>query len=259
MPILDNSPRLKHFLKKNFLPSYLWLRSLKYIGNKVYCPCCDTHFSKFLEVGPKRQPMLCPRCRSNDRDRFFWLYLEANPGFFKEGIKLLHVSPETIYYKRFKKIPGVRYTAGDKFVLQFGSTYPADTVYLDITNMPEYAENTFDFIFCSHVLEYIKEDRQSLRELYRVLKPGGKAIISIPINHGHYETLEDPNITDPKEQERLYGDTGHLRYYGEDYGERVKEAGFTIQFTPVTDFITAEMITKCVINPKDVVHLCLKN
>jgi SAM-dependent methyltransferase len=256
--MLDNNPRLKQFLKKNFLPTYLWVRSLKYLGNKVYCPCCNTRFSRFLEVGPKRQPMLCPRCRSNDRDRFFWLYLKANPGFLQNNIKLLHVSPETIYYNRFKKIPGVQYVAGDKFVLQFGSTYPKETVYLDITSMPEYADNTFDFIFCSHVLEYIKEDRQAIRELYRVLKPKGKAIISIPINHGHYETLEDPNVTDPKEQERLYGDTGHLRYYGEDYIERVKQAGFTPEFIPVTDFISPELIKQCVINPRDVVHLCHK-
>jgi SAM-dependent methyltransferase len=259
MPLLDNYPTLKHFLKKNFLPKYLWVRSFKYAGHKVYCPCCNGNFSQFMEVGPKRQPMLCPRCRSNDRDRFFWLYLEKNPRFLKSGIKLLHVSPETIYYRRFKKIPDVQYVAGDKFVLQFGSTYPKDTIYLDITNMPEIADNSFDFIYCSHVLEYIKEDRKSLHELFRVLKPGAKAIISVPINHGHYQTLEDPNVTDPAEQERLYGDTGHLRYYGEDYAERVKDAGFKIEFTPVTDFIPDELIEKCVINPRDVVHLCYKS
>jgi SAM-dependent methyltransferase len=258
MPLLDRYPTLKHYLKKTLLPKYLWLRSLKYKGNAVFCPCCGGKFSKFLEVGPKREPMLCPRCRSNDRDRFFWLYLEKHNDFFSPGLKLLHVSPETIYYNRFKKIPKVQYTAGDKFVLQFGSTYPKDTVYLDITDMPQYKDNTFDFIFCSHVLEYIKEDRKSLDEQFRVLKPGGKAIISVPINFGHYATLEDPNVTDPKEQERLYGDTGHLRYYGEDYIERVREAGFRTEFIPVKDFISDEMISKCAIKPYAVVHLCHK-
>lgn len=258
MPYLDNYPNLKHFLKTNFLPVYLWLRSFKYRGNKTYCPCCKGSFSHFIEVGPKREPMLCPRCRSNDRDRFFWFYLEKYPDTLKPGIKLLHVSPETIYYKRFNQIPNVDYVAGDKFILQFGATYPKGTVYLDITDMPEYADNTFDFIFCSHVLEYIKEDHKALKELYRVLKPGGKAVISVPIRFGHYETIEDPSVTDPKEQERLYGDVGHLRYYGEDYMERVKAAGFKTAFTPVADFISAEMIEKAVIKPKDVVHLCYK-
>jgi SAM-dependent methyltransferase len=242
----------------NVLPIYLWFRSLKYLGNKTYCPCCNGSFSKFLEVGPKREPMLCPRCRSNDRDRFFWFYLDKYPNTLQPGMKLLHVSPETIYYKRFNQIPGVDYVAGDKFILQFGSTYPKGTVYLDITDMPEYADNTFDFIFCSHVLEYIKEDHKALRELYRVLKPGGKAIISVPIRFGNYKTLEDPTVTDPKEQEKLYGDTGHLRYYGEDYFERVEAAGFKTEFTPVADFISQEMIQKAVIKPKDVVHLCRK-
>jgi hypothetical protein len=258
IPLIERFPTVKHYLKKYGLSKYLWIKSLKYRGDNVFCPCCKGSFTKFLEVGPKREPMLCPRCRSNDRDRFFWLFLDKYPDFLTPGMKLLHVSPETIYYKRFKKIPGVQYIPGDKFVLQFGNTYPKDTVYLDITNMPEHADNSFDFIFCSHVLEYIKEDRKSLRELYRVLKPGGKAIISVPINFGHYETLEDPNVTDPLEQQRLYGDTGHLRYYGEDYVERVREAGFKTAFTPLTDFISPEMMKKCVLKPKDSVHLCYK-
>jgi SAM-dependent methyltransferase len=184
--------------------------------------------------------------------------LEKNPGFLKPGIKLLHISPEMIYYKRFKKIPGVDYVAGDKFILQFASTYPKGTIYLDITNMPEYPENTFDFIYCSHVLEYIKDDNKALSELYRVLKPGGKAIISVPIRFGHYETIEDPNVTDPKEQELLYGDTGHLRYYGEDYFKKVEKAGFKTNFIPVADFIPQETIKKSVIKPKDILHLCYK-
>jgi SAM-dependent methyltransferase len=258
MPYLDKYPNLKHFLKMNILPGYLWLRSLKYLGNKVYCPCCGGHFSHFIEVGPKKEPMLCPRCRSNDRDRFFWFFLNKNPGFLRPGIKLLHISPETIYYKRFRKIPGVDYVAGDKFILQFASTYPKGTIYLDITDMPQYEDNTFDFIFCSHVLEYIKEDGKALRELYRVLKPDGKAVISVPIRFGHYDTIEDFNITDPKEQERLFGDTGHLRYYGEDYIKKVETAGFKPNFIPVADFISPEMIKKSVIKPKDIVHLCYK-
>jgi SAM-dependent methyltransferase len=258
MAYLDKYPNLKHFLKMNVLPGYLWVRSLKYVGNKVYCPCCKGRFSRFIEVGPKREPMLCPRCRSNDRDRFFWFFLEANPDFLKPGIKLLHVSPEMIYYKRFRKIPNVDYIAGDKFILQFGATYPKGTVYLDITDMPQYADNTFDFIFCSHVLEYIKDDGKALKELFRVLKTGGKAIISVPIRFGHYDTIEDFNITDPKEQERIFGDTGHLRYYGEDYAKKVEKAGFKTNFIPVADFIPSEFIEKSVIKPRDIVHLCYK-
>src|SRR3954466_5525696 len=143
IPLIERFPTVKHYLKKYGLSKYLWIKSLKYRGDNVFCPCCKGSFTKFLEVGPKREPMLCPRCRSNDRDRFFWLFLDKYPDFLTPGMKLLHVSPETIYYKRFKKIPGVQYIPGDKFVLQFGNTYPKDTVYLDITNMPEHADNSF--------------------------------------------------------------------------------------------------------------------
>lgn len=258
MQVLDNFPTVKHFLKQNVLPKYLWVRSLKYRGNNVYCPCCDTGFSGFIEVGPKREPMMCPRCRSNDRDRFFWLYLEKHPELLWAGMKILHIAPEAIYYKRFKSIPNVKYVCGDKFIMNFNNTYPIDTIYIDITDMSQFADNSFDFIYCSHVLEYIKKDNKALQEFYRVLKPNGNAIISVPINFGHYKTLEDESITDPLEQERLYGDKGHLRYYGEDYVERVKAAGFKTLFTPVKDFISAEMIKKCAIKPSDVVHHCYK-
>jgi SAM-dependent methyltransferase len=257
--MLDKYPRLKFFLKKTLLPIYLRVRSFKYAGNNVYCPCCGGHFSRFLEVGPKREPMLCPRCRSNDRDRYFWLYLEKNPDFFRPGIRLLHIGPETIYYNRFRKIPGIDYVPGDKFILQFGSTYPPETVYVDITDMPQFPDNHFDFIFCSHVLEYIPDDRKALREQYRVLKPGAKAIISVPIKHGSPVTLEDPSITDPDEQARIYGDTGHIRYYGEDYPEKLRSIGFRPVFTPVTDFIPDELIKQCVINPNDAIQLSFKD
>jgi len=259
MPFLDSAPTAKHFLKKHFLPTYLRLRSLKYAGNKVYCPCCRGNFSRFLEVGPKREPMLCPRCRSNDRDRFFWLYLEKHPDFFKPGITLLHVGPEQIYYNRFRKIPGVKYIAGDKFILQFGNTYPPETVYLDLTDMSQFPDNHFDFIFCSHVLEYIQEDKKAMRELFRVMKPGSKAIISVPIRHGSPVTMEDPSITDPEEQARVYGDTGHIRYYGEDYADMLSSIGFRTAFTPMADFVSPGLIEKCVINPKDEIQLSFKD
>lgn len=257
MSVIDRYPTIKDFLKQHVLPKYLWVRSLKYKGSEVYCPCCDTGFTHFIEVGPKREPMLCPRCRSNDRDRFFWLYLEKNPGLLFPGMKILHIAPEAVYYKRFRKIPGVQYVAGDKFILQFKNTYPKGTVYVDLLDIP-FESNAFDFIYCSHVLEYIKDDAKALSEMYRVLKPGGHAIISVPINFGHAHTEEDETITDPKEQERLYGDTGHIRYYGEDYAERVRQARFQTLFEPVRDFITPEMIRKCAIKPQDVVHLCKK-
>lgn len=257
MSILKKYPLVKHFLKQNVLPKYLWMRSLKYKGRDVYCPCCDSSFSHFIKVGPKKEPMLCPRCRSNDRDRFFWYFLEKHPDFLWPGMRILHIAPEAIYYKRFRSIPGVNYVAGDKFVLQFQNTYPIDTIYIDLMDIP-FPDETFDFIYCSHVLEYIRDDRKALSELYRVLRQGGKAIISVPIKFGQAITEEDETITDPKEQERLYGDVGHLRYYGEDYVERVRQAGFITEFIPVRDFIPEELIHRSVIKPLDVVHLCGK-
>lgn len=258
MKFIDNHPVLKDFLKQKVLPGYLWVKSLKYLGDAKYCPCCRTGFSRFMEVGPKREPILCPRCRSTGRDRMFWFFWEKHQELLQPGMSILHIAPEDVLYRRFKNIPGVNYVAGDKFLPQFANTYPKGTIYVDLTDMGQFADNSFDFIYCSHVLEYIKDDRKALSELFRVMKPGKSGIISVPINYGHLVTLEDETITDPLEQERLYGDKGHLRYYGTDYMDKVKEAGFQTEFVPITDFISIEMIEKSALEPRDVIHLCRK-
>jgi ubiquinone/menaquinone biosynthesis C-methylase UbiE len=47
----------------------------------------------------------------------------------------------------------------------------------DIENIP-FADNTFDTVVCLGVLEYLDADDPALREVWRVLKPGGRAVLS---------------------------------------------------------------------------------
>ncbi|HEY0272979.1 MAG TPA: hypothetical protein VGC22_07320, partial [Chitinophaga sp.] len=133
----------KQLLKKTALPVYLQLRGLRYSGNAVACPCCHGTFSRFLVIGFDRRPAQCPRCRSNERDRTLALYLEKFPDLIKPGTKMLHVAPEEIFYKRFRKDPNIDYTAGDKFLNIYKGSYPPDTIYLDITDMPQIPDNTY--------------------------------------------------------------------------------------------------------------------
>ena len=71
---------------------------------------------------------------------------------------------------------------------------------------------SFDVLFCSHVLEHVRDDRKAMSEMFRVLKPGGWAVIQVPI--ATHRTIEDPSITDPRERERLYCQSDHVRLYG---------------------------------------------
>ncbi|MCW3466436.1 class I SAM-dependent methyltransferase [Chitinophaga nivalis] len=222
----------KRLLKQFALPVYLRMRGMYYHGNEVHCPCCNSSFSRFLPTGVNRRPAQCPRCRSNERDRALWLYLDRHPDFIRPGKKLLHIGPETLFYNRFKKVKGLHYTPADKFVKMFERCYPKDTLFLDIVDMPEIPDNTYDVILCSHVLEYIREDDQAMRELFRVLKPDGIAQIQVPIKPGLKVTHEDDTITTAAERAAVFGDPGHIRFYGADYESKLLAQGFETAFTP---------------------------
>jgi predicted SAM-dependent methyltransferase len=100
-------------------------------------------------------------------------------------------------------------------------------IKLDTTAIPVHS-NTIDAIICIHVLEHVQDDRKAIGELFRVLKPGGWAIISVPIRL-EQKTFEDPTITTPEERERTFGETDHVRIYGYDLLERLEGNGFQVQ------------------------------
>jgi SAM-dependent methyltransferase len=105
---------------------------------------------------------------------------------------------------------------------------PLADVKLDIQHVP-FDKDTFDVVICNHVLEHVPDDRQAMREIYRILKPGGFAILQVPMDPGLDKTYEDPSILAPRDREKHFRQKDHYRLYGRDYPERLKEAGF--QFT----------------------------
>ncbi len=100
-------------------------------------------------------------------------------------------------------------------------------IKMDLPSTPVSSE-TFDAILCIHVLEHIQEDRKAIQQLFRILKPGGWAGISVPIRL-EQKTYEDPAITSPAERERAFGETVHVRFYGYDLIDRLQEAGFMVK------------------------------
>ena len=105
---------------------------------------------------------------------------------------------------------------------------------IDIQNIP-YEDNYFDLIYCSHILEHVPDDRKAIQELYRVLKPGGTALILVPINGIAFElpydenkTLEDERINTDELREKYYGQFDHVRLYGKDFKQRLIESGFKV-------------------------------
>ncbi|MDP9159525.1 MAG: methyltransferase domain-containing protein [Acidobacteriota bacterium] len=108
-------------------------------------------------------------------------------------------------------------------------------VKMDISQIG-YPDNTFDIIYCSHVLEHVPDDRKAMAELRRVLKPDGWAIILVPIT-GEC-TDEDPRCVHPEERLRRFGQEDHVRCYGLDYIDRLRSAGFSVTCIVPRDFLS---------------------
>jgi len=195
-------------------------------GDNTYCPLCEKSFVTFLPYGvKKRANAQCPNCQSLERHRLIWLYMK-DKGILSKPMRMLHVSPEIVFFDKFTRSTGVDYVPIDKFYP--GYRYPKGTQNADITQLP-YPDQSFDFVLCIHVLEHVPDDALAMRELLRVLKPNGCAIIQVPLDKNLPVTQEDLSITDPNVRQQLYGQPDHVRQYGLDYEQRLSNAGFTVE------------------------------
>jgi len=97
-----------------------------------------------------------------------------------------------------------------------------------------FQSDAFDLVICSHVLEHVKADRQAIAELFRVTKPGGLAILPVPIAWNCEMTDERDDLS-PSERSEIYGEEEHLRKYGRDYLDRLGEAGFATDLYRLDD------------------------
>ena len=198
---------------------WFWIRSLLYIGNRFTCPCCEGRFRKFLSFGVVSRPnAVCPRCNSKSRHRLLWSYLKNKTNLFCENLKVLHFAPEYQFSQVFSLLPNLHYITAD---LQSNRV----KINLDITSLP-LQDETFDVILCNHVLEHILDDEKAMLEMFRVLKPGGWAILQVPMDRDKTKTFEDDNIVSSMGRERWFKQKDHVRIYGCDYSERLKKAGF---------------------------------
>jgi len=215
-----------------------------------FCPCCGGRFPSFIPGGVNLRPgARCPRCHSLERHRLIWLYLSRRTELSGGNLKLLHFAPETCIGNAVRKLPGLQYVSADL-------CSPLAMVKMDITDI-RFPEDTFDVILCNHVLEHIPDDRKAMSEMYRVLKPGGWAILQVPIDLSRERTFEDPGVTSPADRERLFGQADHVRWYGRDYPERLRRAGFDVLVDRFAAELDEEEVERYGIVREDI-HFCRK-
>jgi len=188
-------------------------------GNRVECPCCGGRSRRFGPEGD-RSDAKCPKCGSLERHRLLWLWLQHRTNFFSDRLSVLHVAPERAFKRRFARLPNLEYLSADL-------DSPFADVRLDVTDI-EFDDCTFDVVVCNHVLEHVPEDRKAMRELQRILKPGGWAVLLVPFDQDRAVTYEDWAIVEPEERERAFGQYDHVRVYGRDYVDRLSDAGFEV-------------------------------
>jgi hypothetical protein len=223
-------------------------------GSTFTDPIDGKSFRMFLPYGygNQRNNVLSPSTLSLERHRLLWLYLQNETDFFTatEKKKILHFAPEQEFYKRFKKQKNIQYTTTDLFS-------PLADVKADICNLP-FEDNQYDVLFCNHVLEHIPDDTKAMQELYRVLKPGGMAILQIPQDLFRATTFADDTITDEKERAKIFGQYDHVRIYGRDYFDKLRSIGFKVVEEDYTKKIAPELVTKYCLAPGEILPVCFK-
>ena len=181
---------------RNFLIriSYYLVPILKivYSGKRFIDPIDGKGYSKFLSYGytKLRKNALCPGTLSLERHRLLWLYLNKRTNLLNSKLKVLHIAPEQIFYRKFKKNIYWDYTT-------FDLKSPMADIIGDITKL-NFKNNTFDLIICNHVLEHIIDDRTAMNEIYRVLKKDGIGILQVPIDKCLEKTYEDNTLVSKK-------------------------------------------------------------
>jgi len=215
--------RLAVALVARTVPRSLQIRVLRRVrlailaGRSVCCPVCDGRFRHFM-ADWNRPDAVCPRCGAHERHRLLWLYLRDRTALGREPLSLLHLAPEHGLERRLRALPGIEYLSAD-----LDSALAME--HFDITAIP-HPDGSFDAIVCSHVLEHVPDDRAALRELARVLRPGGFAVLMVPLDAERATTYEDPAVVTPEERVRAYWQEDHLRLYGRDFPEIVHACGF---------------------------------
>ncbi|PKA82301.1 methyltransferase family protein [Ulvibacter sp. MAR_2010_11] len=221
-------------------------------GTKYTDPIDGKSYRKFLPYGYEkvRENVLSPGTLSLERHRLFWLFLKNETSFFSERHKVLHFAPEQAFYSRFRKMKHLDYTTTDL-------NSPIADIKADICNLP-FEDNSYDFIICNHVLEHIPDDTKAMQELYRVLTPGGTAILQVPYDAERSVTFEDDSITDPKERARIFGQYDHVRVYGIDYFEKLASVGFKVEAVDYTKSLSAADIDRYRLAKGELLPVCTK-
>lgn len=259
-------------LLKQLIPASVFkkLKLQYYSGETHLCNVCGFSMKQFGQtgwnvpvviekkmVGAGLRRAACPNCQSSDRERMILYFLKEVRAMDKKDKEqtILHIAPADSLGKYLRALPNTEYICGDLHPEL--SKYPKDTIWVDVTKL-QFEDESVDGIMCNHVLEHVTEDRRAIEEFHRVLKPGGWAILQVPYSTTLEETFEPAWVNSEQERLNKFGHRDHVRLYGMDYADRIKQAGFTIDPIYLADSIGEDKVRQLGINPKEAIFFAEK-
>lgn len=205
----------------------------------VNCNYCGWEGKNFWPLEGKLYTRLnakCPVCGSLERHRSLLFFLKEKMNFFSNPKNVLEISPFSpidIFHKICKK-SNISY-------LSIDIDPKRAMIQCDITKIPLLDEK-FDVIICYHVLEHVKTDIEALKELYRILKKDGYAIIQVPIECE--KTIEYDKPDESK--------WDHVRAYGKDFKLRLQSVGFNVKIDKFLYSLDLKIIKKYRLKIEDI-------
>jgi predicted SAM-dependent methyltransferase/rubredoxin len=245
--------------------------TVPFIGDRYRCPVCDVGLRYYDPVDKNYLAKIndeeynwpitqletfnianyyCPNCGANDRERLYAVYFEKRMADTDKSRKyrMVDFAPSWSMAEYFRRKSFLEYRTADLY-----KTDVDDKV--DITHMDIYADGTFDIFLCSHVLEHIEDDHAAMRELHRILKPGGWGIAMVPIYRGDRVVEALVEVQTEADRWKYYGQGDHVRYYNRaGFVDRLQHAGFRVNLVGI-DHLGADVFDKCGIHPRSFLYI----
>lgn len=209
-------------------------RMVKQRSRVRQCNICRYHGHFKTHGFPFRLDARCPQCQSLERHRLMKMWFDENKDRLS-SMSVLHFAPEPAVTS-FVKPSVSKYLTTDLDPL-LGEV----VLNIEAIDMPD---ASFDLVICSHVLEHV-DDAKALREMHRILRPAGIALLMTPVIEGWAETYENSAIASPQDRALHYGQRDHVRYFGADIRSRIKAAGFLLdEYTAVEPYVHKHALTR---------------
>jgi SAM-dependent methyltransferase len=221
-------------------------------GKSVFCPIAQKDYKCFIKDG---NDLISPESGARARQRLLWLFYQRETGIFTEKISMLHVAPELHFFEVFNSKKNIDYYPGDKMVDGYSNQKGVNNI--DLTDL-SLEDNRFDYLICNHVLEHIPDDKKAMSEMYRVLKSGGEAILTVPLSRDIQTTNEDKSINTPELRKKHFGQWDHIRQYGTDISQRLEGVGFKVDLISYKNDFSDEDVEKYGLNDEIIIR-CKKS